>query len=176
MLILIIRHGHAVEDAPGLGDGGRWLSAKGRKITRKVARWLAKSDKRRPAVIWTSPLVRAVQTAEIIAAGADYEGELRAVPELTPGRDPGDLIKRFGEEPIPGVLAVVGHEPSLTLIANALLGDFGFTGFKKSAVLGLTWEDGKATPKFLLDPVKMKAQKRFTGPRSAPAEPAREDE
>jgi phosphohistidine phosphatase len=169
MNILLIRHGQAVDEAPGLGDAGRWLTAKGRKITRKVARWLDKNDRRRPTVIWTSPLVRAAQTAEIIAAGVDYDGEVRAVPELTPGRDPGDLIKRFNDEPVEGVLAVVGHEPSLSLIANALLGDVGITGIKKSAVLGLVWENGQGTPRFLLDPTKMKAQKRFSGPRSTPA-------
>lgn len=166
MNILLIRHGQAVDDAPGIGDTGRWLTAKGRKLTRKVARWLGKNDRRRPTVIWTSPLVRAVQTAEIVAEGVDYEGEVRAVPELSPGRDPGDLIKRFGEEPILGVLAVVGHEPSLSLIAGALLGDVGITSLKKSAVLGLVWENGRGTPRFLLDPAKMKAQKRFSAPRS----------
>lgn len=176
MIILIIRHGQAVDEAPGLDDAGRWLTPKGRKITRKVARWLAKNARRRPTVIWTSPLVRAVQTAEIIAAGVDHEGEVRAVPELIPGRDPGDLIKRLGDEPVEGVLAVVGHEPSLSLLANALLGDVGITGLKKSAVLGLVWENGQGQPKFLLDPAEMKAQKRFGSPRSTPAEPVAEDE
>src|SRR5881628_2985392 len=93
MDILLIRHGHAVDDAPGLGDAGRWLSAKGRKVTRKVARWLAKNRKRRPVTIWTSPLVRAVQTAEITAAEAAIKGEVKAISELSPGRDPGDLVK-----------------------------------------------------------------------------------
>ena len=168
MNILLIRHGQAVDDAPGLDDGGRWLTAKGRKITRKVARWLAKSDKRRPTVIWSSPLVRSVQTAEIIAAGVDYRGEVRAIPELSPGRDPGDLMRRFASEPVLGVLAVVGHEPSLSLIAGALLGDVGLTGFRKSGVLGLVWEAGEGTPRFLLDPLEMKAKRRF-GPPPAEA-------
>jgi phosphohistidine phosphatase len=171
MNILLIRHGIALDQAPGLEDASRWLSAKGRKVTRKVGRWLAKSDKRRPTAIWTSPLVRAVQTAEIIAAAVGHEGEVEAAAELTPGRDPGDLIKRLGAQPIPGVLALVGHEPSLTLLANALLGDVGFTGFRKSGVMGLVWEDGKGTLKFVLDPVKMKARKRLEAP-ATPAAPA----
>src|SRR4051812_7203524 len=121
MQILLIRHGHAVEEAPGLGDAGRWLSVKGRKVTRKVARWLGKSEKRAPVVIWTSPLVRAVQTAEILAAGVGVEGEVKPCAELSPGRDPGDLIKLLGEAPPEGQIALVGHEPSLSLIAGALL-------------------------------------------------------
>jgi phosphohistidine phosphatase len=172
MQILLIRHGHAVEEAPGLGDAGRWLSAKGRKVTRKVARWLGKSAKRTPAVIWTSPLVRAVQTAEIVAAGVDYEGEVKPCAELSPGRDPGDLIKLLGEAPPEGQIALVGHEPSLSLIAGALLGDIGFTGFKKSAVMALDWADGKGQLRFVLDPAEMKARKRIKAP--PPAAPAGE--
>ena len=89
MNILLVRHGQAVEEAPGLGDEGRWLTAKGRKLTRKVARWLDDRSKRRPTVIWTIPLVRALQTAEIVAAGVGREGEVHACAELRPGREPG---------------------------------------------------------------------------------------
>ena len=173
MQILLIRHGHAVEEAPGLGDAGRWLSAKGRKVTRKVARWLGKSDKRRPSAIWTSPLVRAVQSAEILAAGVDHEGEVKPCAELSPGRDPGDLIKLLDSAPPDGTLALVGHEPSLSLIAGALLGDVGLTDFKKSAVVALTWADGKGALRFLLDPADMKARKRVKAP-PAPAPAAGE--
>ncbi len=170
MDILLIRHGQAVDEAPGLGDAGRWLTAKGRKVTRKVSRWVGKSGKRRPATIWTSPLVRAVQTAEILAAEAGYKGELRCSPQLSPGHDPGDLIKLLGSETFEGPLALVGHEPSLSLIATALLGDIGFTGFKKSGVLGLSWENGQGTLRFVLDPVTMKASKSLEAPRAS-AEP-----
>jgi phosphohistidine phosphatase len=183
MEILLIRHAQAVEEAPGLGDAGRWLTAKGRKLSRKVSRWVAKSDRRRPAVIWTSPLVRAVQTAEILAAEAGYKGELRACSQLSPGHDPGDLIKLLGSEGNEGPIALVGHEPSLSLIAAALLGDVGFTGFKKSAVMGLSWEpareeDGAVVKpaagefRFLFDPVKMKAEKHLAPPRPAEESPA----
>jgi phosphohistidine phosphatase len=140
MDILLIRHGQAVDEAPGLGDAGRWLTAKGRKVTRKVARWLVKSSKRRPVAIWTSPLVRAVQSAEILASQAGFKGELRASAQLGPGHDPGDLLKLLAGEKLDGPIALVGHEPSLSLIAHALLGDVGFRGLKKSGVLALTWE------------------------------------
>ncbi len=168
MDILLIRHGQAVDEAPGLGDAGRWLTAKGRKVTRKVARWLAKSGKRRPAVIWTSPLVRAVQTAEIVAAKASYKGELRAISELTPGRDPGDLIRLLGESEAAGPLALVGHEPSLSLIAGALLGEASVAALKKSGVMAISWSEGKGAVRFVLDPAEMKAHKSLQP--SAPSE------
>jgi phosphohistidine phosphatase len=183
MDILLIRHGQAVDDAPGLGDAGRWLTPKGRKLSRKVARWIAKSGKRTPGAIWTSPLVRAVQTAEILAGEVGFKGDLRACLELSPGHDPGDLLKLLAGDAIDGPLALVGHEPSLSLIANALLGDVGFTGLKKSGVLGLTWDppaepeagastQGELFPAsngagrharlwFVLDPARMKSRKRI---------------
>lgn len=191
MEILLIRHGQAVEEAPGLGDAGRWLTAKGRKLTRKVSRWLAKGRRRRPVAVWTSPLVRAVQTAEIVAAKASIEGEVVAVAQLSPGHDPGDLLKLLAEAGVDGPLALVGHEPSLSLIATALLGDTGFGGFKKSGVMGLTWTpspaatpesgsttNGDAAPRaagelrFVLDPARMKAQKKIAPAPPPPTEAA----
>jgi phosphohistidine phosphatase len=142
MDILLIRHGQAVDEAPGLGDAGRWLTGKGRKVSRKVAKWVAKGGKRTPRAIWTSPLARSVQTAEILAAATGWKGEVRVCPQLSPGHDPGDLLKLLASESgtIDGPIALVGHEPSLSLIANALLGDVGFTGLKKSGILALTWD------------------------------------
>jgi phosphohistidine phosphatase len=170
MRILLVRHGQAVEEAPGLGDAGRWLTQRGRKTTRKVARWLAKSGKRRPARIWTSPLVRAVETAEILASEAGYRGEVEACGELSPGRDPGDLIRRLSIANADGPLALVGHEPSLSLVAAALLGDVGFSGLKKSGVMGIAWEEGVGELWFLLDPTVMKADKCLPPPPPAPTD------
>jgi phosphohistidine phosphatase len=173
MDILLIRHGQAVEEAPGLGDAGRWLTEKGRRTSRKVGRWLAKKTKRRPAAIWTSGLVRAVQTAEIIAAEAGGAGEIQAVAELSPGRDPRDLVERLSRAETPGVLALVGHEPSLSLIAGALLGDVHVEGLKKGGVLALTWAEGVGQLRFVLDPAGMHVTKRLAPPApdgSAPDE------
>jgi phosphohistidine phosphatase len=171
MEILLVRHGHAVDDAPGLGDAGRWLSARGRKVTRRVARWLAKGKKWRPALIWTSPLVRAAQTAEILAARTRYKGEVRALAELSPGRDPGDLLKLLADERSPGPLALVGHEPSLSILATALVGDLGWDGFRKSGVLAVSWAEGRGKVRFLLDPAEMKVMKREEIGRAVSATP-----
>ncbi|MFO0760833.1 MAG: histidine phosphatase family protein [Byssovorax sp.] len=159
MEIFLVRHAHALDEAPGLGDTGRWLSERGRKITRKVGRWMAKGKKRRPAAIWSSPLVRAVQTAEILAAEVGYKGEVKAVGELSPGRDPGDLLLLLQSAGTEGPLVLVGHEPSLSLIAKALLGETSLPPFKKSGVLGLRYEEGKATFRLLLDPMTRKVDR-----------------
>ncbi len=159
MLLLLIRHGHAVDDAPGLGDTGRWLTEKGRTTTHRVARRVRKLKKLRPATIWTSPLVRAVQTAEIIAAVIETEGEVKAVAELSPGRDPVDLVALLSAVPAPGPLALIGHEPSLSQILRVLVGETGIDSIKKSGLVAVEWEEGKGTIVLALDPADKKPKK-----------------
>jgi phosphohistidine phosphatase len=164
MELLIIRHGDAVEDAPGLGDGGRWLTGKGRKQTRAVAAWLAESDKRRPVEIWTSPLVRAVQTAEIIAEAAGLEDAVSVHAALATHGDPRSVLRAIANHRPHkhGPLALVGHEPSLSLMAEQLLGEIGWPGFKKSGVLALSWTgDGPATFRYVLHPKHLRVIDRL---------------
>lgn len=174
MRILFIRHAQAVDNAGAMGDAARWLTPKGRKMARKVGRWLGKRDKRRPAAIWTSPQVRAVQTAEVIAAALGHEGEVRTCGELSPGHDPGELLRRLTAEPQVEVLALVGHEPSLSLLATALLGE-AVANLKKCGVLGVTWESGAGRRWLSLDPASMKGKKHADAPpEAAPQEVAGE--
>ncbi len=122
MDIILIRHGEAVEAAPGLGDAGRWLTVKGRRTTRKVGKWLDKRKTRRPVQIWTSSLVRAVQSAEIIAGEVGMKGEVIMQAQLLPGADPNELLRLVAAYDGPGPLALVGHEPGLSLFARHLIG------------------------------------------------------
>ena len=66
MKLYVTRHGPAEDDAPSGLDGDRVLSEAGRKRVRSVAKTLVDLDEA-PLRIISSPLVRAVQTAEIIA-------------------------------------------------------------------------------------------------------------
>jgi phosphohistidine phosphatase len=179
MLLLLIRHGHAVDDAPGLGDAGRWLTEKGRTATHRVARRLRKIKKLRPTAIWTSPLVRATQTAEIFAAGAEYEGEVQAVAELSPGRDPVDLVALLGATLMPGPLALVGHEPLLSQLLRVLAGETGVDSFKKSGLVAVDWTDGKGTVILALNPSekpeKKAKEKKVKKDKKAEKEPVSPD-
>ncbi|MGK4002974.1 phosphohistidine phosphatase SixA [Sorangium sp. So ce1036] len=158
MEILIIRHGQAVDDAPDLGDAGRWLTGKGRKVTRRVARWLARREGRRPAAVWTSPLVRAVQTAEIIAEAAELTDEVSVVAALSPSRDTAEILRLLSQYQGAQPLALVGHEPSLSALLTALVGDVGWTGLKKSGVVAVSWDGrGPGALRFVLDRKAMKA-------------------
>ena len=155
MDLFIVRHGEAVDEAPSGADADRWLTAKGRDVTRRVARWLAEDAARRPAAIWTSPLVRAVQTAELVA-GIVTNDDVSVAVELTPGGDLDRLLKRVAKRD-GSPLAFVGHEPSLSALAKELLGDVAWQGFKKSGVCKVSWAGkGHARFEWLLVPKDMR--------------------
>ena len=71
MRIYLCRHGDAVGEDEAGSDRDRWLNARGRELSRALAR-LLREQSVEPDVILSSPLPRAVQTAELIAAGLDY--------------------------------------------------------------------------------------------------------
>src|ERR671929_2162184 len=82
MQLYLVRHGIAVEGGDGIPDDFRVLSDKGRRRFQKTARTFGKRG-RELDLILTSPLVRAVQTAEILA-GATAHGEVGVLEELDP--------------------------------------------------------------------------------------------
>jgi phosphohistidine phosphatase len=127
MPVLLFRHGEAVGSQGE--DAHRYLTYKGRVDTLKVGRAL----KERAIVgsqIISSPLVRAVQTAEILAQALGFEGTVTADPAFVPDGDPMVAAKRI---PIStGVTIVVCHEPIVRGIAAVLTGQGNFPGFRTS--------------------------------------------
>lgn len=145
MKILLMRHGEAVDAEHGMSDGERWLTAKGRRVSREVASLVVAHT--RPAAVWTSPLVRATQTAEILVSAAKLEDNVSVVREIATG-DVDAIVKKIrayeGEAP----LALVGHEPTLSTLAMTLLDERRWHGFEKSAVCALTLKRGEAHARF----------------------------
>ena len=72
MELILLRHGKA-EDSHPQGDGTRALVDKGRKQARRAGRIL-KAAEGAPEIVLTSPLVRAVQTAEEFCRAAELPG------------------------------------------------------------------------------------------------------
>jgi phosphohistidine phosphatase len=116
MDILIVRHAISMDrtEAMTLGmlDRDRPLTQRGRARMKRAARGIAALV---PGVgtLITSPLRRAVQTAEILAR--PYKG-LTAVQSdtLLPEADPAGLAELFAETPVEATALVVGHEPHLS--------------------------------------------------------------
>lgn len=132
MPILLVRHGEAVAAEHG-GDPPRYLTPRGRLETASVARKLREAGFV-PTDIVSSPYVRAVQTAEILAHALDHAGVISTDPGLVPDADP-SLAARglFGRR---GAVIVVCHEPIVRGLAALLAGTTSHPPFVTS---GAVW-------------------------------------
>lgn len=145
MQIYLVRHGEAVERSVGIEDGVRWLTPEGRKAMMKAARRLRKRHVR-PEQIITSPLTRAVQTAELLAVQVGAHAELRADACLSTEANAGQVVELVrGLKNVERVM-LVGHEPLLGQVATELLGGRQIEGLAKGSCLALKLRDkpGKA--------------------------------
>jgi phosphohistidine phosphatase SixA len=118
-IVHLCRHADA---APGDPDELRELTADGVDQASALGRLLASSSVP-PVVIITSPLLRARQTAAILAdaTGAD----VRVEPLLAPGATAAALRRAVAD--LAGPVATVGHQPDCSEIALAVAGrDPGF--------------------------------------------------
>jgi phosphohistidine phosphatase len=141
MRVILIRHGNASMSSP-LGDNGRWLTIAGREQARETGRALARHAIR-PTQVWTSPLVRAVQTAELVVAGIEYAGEIESRDDLYSESDLDGLIDAIGKLGDRETVCVIGHQPFMSKIASALLG-YSVSGFTTGAAYCLRIEGAKA--------------------------------
>ena len=121
MIIHLVRHAEAIERSPQVLEEHRFLTRRGRKRFRQVAKSLAKLAID-PDVILTSPLVRAVQTADILAEALRFKGDIVVAPQLASGFRPEALEPLLAEYAQAKEIALVGHEPDLGLVTQALLG------------------------------------------------------
>jgi phosphohistidine phosphatase len=112
--VYLVRHGEA---APGEPDEGRRLTPEGREQSRRVAEQLA-SAQPRPDAVLHSPLVRARETAELIAAplGIEPEPDDRLAPGATTDNVRAAAAGR-GE-----AVVLVGHQPDCGRVAAELTG------------------------------------------------------
>lgn len=137
MLLYLIRHAIAVNRGdPGvLTDEARELTPTGIKKMRTHAMALARMDVNLKEV-WTSPLIRARQTADILAEELTTTPRVHEIDELAPGGDHAALVERIGEHLELEELALVGHEPDLGELATRLIvgTNVGTVRFKKGGV------------------------------------------
>ena len=155
-----MRHGPAEEGTPNLHDADRALTPEGRARVRLAASLLA-TEAEGPLYVVSSPLVRAVQTAELVAGGCEVEarsGQVAIERGISPG---GNLLAVLAELRVQRRkrVMIVGHEPSVGAVVSELLGRFLPRGFSKAMVIGLSIQDEPqvgdpwaAKFRFLLDP------------------------
>ena len=83
MKLYLVRHAEAIERSATTPDASRYLTTKGRLSFRKIARRARKAGAV-PDVIFTSPLLRSVQTAEILAERLKHKGDVVVARETLP--------------------------------------------------------------------------------------------
>ncbi len=138
MDLYLIRHAHAV-DGDGLRDDDRPLSREGRKQALDVGGALARQKVQLSRIV-TSPLVRAVETAELVAVSLGFDGALDVHDALRPDGGWKQLLREVLEEHGDGALALVGHEPSIGHFLSKLVQQKGLS-LGKGAVVRLDWHD-----------------------------------
>lgn len=147
MRLLLIRHADA-----GEADVGRWRDDRERPLTplgerehAVVAAALARLDLGITCVL-SSPLVRARQTAEITAHALGIN-DVTLVPALGDRFDQDEVLAELGALGNVKAAVCVGHEPSISSFAAALLHADGHVrlGFAKGAVMALECQ-GRPAP------------------------------
>ena len=190
MELYVVEHGIAVESGEGIPDEWRPLTEKGRRRFQRTARAFGKLG-RKLDLILSSPLIRAVQTAEILA-GETEPAEVAILAELDPKFDVESarnaIAARAGKAK---AVAVVGHEPQLSSVLAMLAGvpreeiELESGSIVRLDVSGLA-DGAVADPRWWLKPKggrkkglplsKKSREKRKSAESEGPSEPPANDE
>jgi phosphohistidine phosphatase len=121
MLVYLVRHGKAEKKSPTGRDEDRPLQPRGERQSKWLGDTLAsKPQGHRPGVILTSPALRALQTAKVVAECLHMA--LRIEPKLQLGHPVEDVMELIREGKGSGqVLMLIGHNPQLEIMLPALV-------------------------------------------------------
>jgi len=132
--LYLVRHAIAAD------RGGEWPDDSKRPLTeRGTSRFkeTVKGLRRLDVVldeIFTSPLVRAKQTAELLAAGLEGKPPVKTLDALAPGHPPSAVMSQLARVAKRRRIAIVGHEPDLGELAAHLIGAGRALAFKKGGI------------------------------------------
>jgi phosphohistidine phosphatase len=162
--LYFVRHGLAEERGDAWPDDTKrplteeWMSRL-RKAVRGLARIGVSVD-----VVLTSPLVRARQTADIVAGGLDPRPSIVNVDSLAPAGSYAAVLADLEKHSRKCRLALVGHEPMLGELAARLVGSRHPIEFKKGGVCRIDVEDlppaGPGDLRWMLTPKILRALKK----------------
>jgi len=137
MRVFLVRHGEACD---AMVDPARPLTDAGKGDVARLAEWCAANGVA-PGEIRHSGILRAAQTAEILAAWLSPPAGVRAVRGLAPDDDPSHWAEELRHEPEPVML--VSHMPFLGELAALLVGSRAATSFATASIACFDREDGK---------------------------------
>ena len=121
MEIIFFRHGIAVDVVHWKGDDAtRPLSPEGIDRTTQGARGLSEL-KMQPDHVFSSPLVRARQTAELVKEELSLKAKIEFLDDLRPDAPPDAILARLSNLPAASVVLCVGHEPHLSTTLSVMI-------------------------------------------------------
>ena len=143
--VYLVRHAIAAERGDEWKDDGkRPLTERGIQRFREAAAGL-KALEVRIDEIFTSPLVRAKQTADLLAAALQPRPSVKLLSELAPGHSPSVVMAQLAKVAKRRRLALVGHEPDLGELAAHLIGGKRPVPFRKGGICRLDLEGLSST-------------------------------
>ncbi|MCX6539798.1 MAG: phosphohistidine phosphatase SixA [Acidobacteria bacterium] len=132
--LYLIRHGIAADPSSALPDDpARPLTDEGTQRLRVQFKALRRLGVEIEHIL-TSPLVRAIQTAALLKEAFRNAPAVSVVDALRPGGRFDGLMAELARLPNVHGVALVGHEPSMGMVAARLLGARDAIPFKKGAV------------------------------------------
>ncbi len=150
MQVHLLRHGIAEDEQPGLPDEERGLTPEGRRKLRQVLQVAARANVQ-PSLLLSSPLKRALQTAEIAKRTLNYHGDILHVKALAPGSTVEQVWEEIRSHKGETALLLTGHNPLFEQLAGYLLGYRSMkVEFKKGALLRVDIESFGAEPRGVL--------------------------
>jgi len=162
--IYLIRHAIAAERGDAWPDDAkRPLTAEGMYRMEKAARGLARMEITFDLIL-SSPLVRARQTADAVAAELDPAPPVVNTDALAPGAGYADIIAALQKHARKPCIALVGHEPGIGELAARLIGSRHPIEFKKGAICRIDLDEippnGPGDLRWLLPPRFLRAVRK----------------
>ena len=143
--LVLLRHGIAEDATPEKSDADRELTAEGRRKMEEIAAGLAYVFPEAEE-IYSSPAVRAMQTAEPVAR--EYGLKIKASDLLAPAQSSRKLVDQVEVE----YAIFVGHEPTLSKLMKELTKISGEIELKKGGCYGIAFEGDSARLEWMLAP------------------------
>jgi phosphohistidine phosphatase len=126
--LILWRHADAEDSGAGESDLDRALTSRGERQAERMAEWLNRRLTHSTRIL-VSPALRCQQTAKALGRKS------RTVEAIGPDASPEDMLAAAGWLKGSGPVLVVGHQPTLGLVASMLLtGQAQSWTVKKAAV------------------------------------------
>lgn len=163
MECILFRHGIAVERPDWDGEEAlRPLTPEGRKKTRKALAGLRRFGVR-PTHLYSSPLARARQTAQLAQEVFGMRNQVQVANELLSDAPPEELLDVLATLPPDACALLVGHEPHLGAAASVMVfgKSHGGLALKKAGGCSVGFDAkpraGRGTLNWWLTPAQLRA-------------------